>query len=506
MQTIRRVLVMGGGSAGFLAAITLKMRAPHLDVTALRSKEIGIIGVGEGTTNYVPEHLHGYLGIPIGEFFAEAAPSWKLGVRFEWGPRPAFEYPFTKQVDRPEPGLSQRVGYYCDEDFAFADRTSALMANGRAFSRQDNGAPLIERNFAYHLENERFVGYLEKHARRIGVAIREGTVQSVDQDDSGITALRLAPGGDFPSGGVATADLYVDCSGFGSALLGKALGEPFESFGSTLYCDCAVVGGWARGQEPILPYTAVETMDAGWCWQIEHEHRINRGYVFSSAFISHDEAERELRARCPRVTTTRVVRFVSGSYRRPWVRNVVAIGNAAGFVEPLEATALFVICAASQALTASLLDCNATPDAVIASQFNAYCTRLWGAIRNFLAVHYRFNTRRDTPFWKACRADVDLSGAAPIVEYYRAHGPSSLWAHTLIDPLDPFGLDGYYTLLIGQQVPYQRRWTAPPAEKARWEELKAGWAHGAASGFTIAEALRLVRSAQGAWSPQFYRS
>lgn len=500
MEQVRNILVMGGGSAGFLAAITLKMRAPHLAVTVLRSKEIGIIGVGEGTTNYVPEHLHGYLGIPIGEFFADALPSWKLGVKFLWGPRPAFHYPFTKQVDRAEPGLSQRVGYYCDDDFAFGDQTAALMANGRAFARQDNGAPRIERNFAYHLENEKFVGYLERHALRVGVTILEAVVRGVDQDDRGITALRLE------SGETATADLYVDCSGFGSELLGKALGEPFESFESTLFCDRAIVGGWPRADEPILPYTVVETMNSGWCWQIEHEHRVNRGYVFSSAFITDEEAEREFRARCPKVTNARIVRFVSGHYRRPWVRNVVAIGNAAGFVEPLEATALYAICATSQALTASLIDSNARPDAVLASHFNAYCTRVWGAIRNFLSVHYRFNTRLDTAFWRACRADVELGGAAPIVEYYQAHGPSSLWAPTLIDPLDPFGLDGYFTLLIGQKLPYQRRWTPPASEIARWNELKAGWSTVAQSGLTIAEALRLVRSPQGAWQSSFYGS
>ena len=496
---VRRVVVLGGGSAGFLAAITLKMRIPQLEVTVLRSKEIGIIGVGEGTTNYVPEHLHGYLGIPVGDVFADAMPLWKLGVRFLWGPRPVFHYPFTTQVDRPEDGLSQRVGYYCDEDFAFADRTAALMAAGRAFSRLDNGAPRIERNFAYHFENERFVAFLEKQAARVGVIVREATVRSVDRDDSGISALHLE------SGAVVTADLYVDCSGFRSALLGEALGEPFESFGSTLFCDRAIVGGWTRGGEPVLPYTTAETMNAGWCWQIEHEHRINRGYVYSSAFVGDDEAEREVRAHCPKVVDTRVVRFTSGSRRRAWVGNVVGIGNAAGFVEPLEATALFVICAASQALTASLLDSNGQPDAVLASQFNAYCARLWGAIRNFLAVHYRFNTRVDSPFWRACRADVDLSGAAPIVDYYRAHGPSSLWADTLIDPLDPFRLDGYFTMLIGQQVPYERRWTAPAAEIARWRQVRATYADQARTGFTIDEALRLVRSPQGQWSPGFFR-
>lgn len=495
---VRDVCVLGGGSAGFLAAMTLKTRAPHLSVTVLRSKDIGIIGVGEGTTNYVPEHLHGYLGIPIGEFFAEAKPSWKLGVRFLWGPRPAFHYPFTTQVDRPEPGLSQRVGYYVDDDFAFADRTAALMAAGRAFSRLDNGAPRIERNFAYHLENETFVGYLERFAVRQGVAIREATVTSVEQDEHGVSALRLE------GGESVVADLYVDCSGFSSTLLGGTLREPFESFRSTLYCDRAVVGGWDRGDEPILPYTVAETMDAGWSWQIEHEHRINRGYVYASAFVSDDAAEREFRALAPKVATTRVVRFVTGRHRRPWVKNVVAIGNAAGFVEPLEATALFVICAASQALTASLLDSNARPDALSATHFNAYCGRLWDAIRNFLAVHYRFNTRRDTPFWRACRADVELAGATPIVDWYRAHGPSSLWAPTLIDPLDPFKLDGYFTLLLGQQVPFERRWTPPDHERRQWDAARAGWAVGAQSGFTIAEALALVRSPVGAWSPNFF--
>ncbi len=498
--SVRRVVVLGGGSAGFLAAITLKMRMPQLVVTVLRSREIGIIGVGEGTTNYVPEHLHGYLGIPIGDFLADARPTWKLGVRFLWGPRDRFHYPFTTQIDRSEPGLSQRVGYYCDDDFTFADRTSALMAHGRAFTRLDGGAPLIERNLAYHFENERFVGALERQALRAGVAIRDATVERVDQDDTGITGLVL------DSGDTMTGDLYIDCSGFRSTLLGEALGEPFESFASTLFCDRAVVGGWPRTDEPILPYTTAETMDAGWCWQIEHEHRINRGYVYASAFVTDDEAEREFRACNPKVTATRVVRFTSGRHRRTWVRNVIAMGNASGFVEPLEATALFVICATSQALTASLLDCNARPDALIAAQFNAYATRLWNAIRNFLAVHYRYNTRRDTPFWRSCRAEVDLADAAPIVDYYRAHGPSSLWAHTLIDPLDPFKLDGYFTLLVGQQVPYQRRWTVPFPERQRWEQTRAGLAAGARTGFTIGEALALVRSSQGAWSPGFYKA
>ncbi len=496
---VKSILVLGGGSAGFLAALTLKVKLPQLDVTVLRSPDIGIIGVGEGTTTYVPEHLHGYLGIPLDQFFASAKPSWKLGVRFLWGPGKAFHYPFTYVVDRREAGLSRPVGYYAGEDFTFADPTSALMSQGLAFFRQANGAPHIERNIAYHLENEHLVAYLETVVRQSGVRVVDGTVERVEQAEQGITGLTLA------SGQTMTADLYVDCSGFRSELLGKAFAEPFESYRSTLFCDRAIVGGWARENEPILPYTTAETMQAGWCWQIEHEHRINRGYVYSSDFISDDDAETEYRALCPKVRQTRIVKFNTGAYARSWVKNVVAIGNSAGFVEPLEATALYGICAMSQALAASLIDAECRPEQLLATQFNAYSKRIWSAVRNFLAVHYRFNRRIDSPFWRACQADVELVGAQPIVEYYQEYGPSSFWAHTLIDPIDPFRLDGYFTLLMGQQVPYRRTYQPTDSEQQRWRQLQQEWASAASGGMSIAEALQITRSPYWQWTAGFYQ-
>ena len=159
-----------------------------------------------------------------------------------------------------------------------------------------------------------------------------------------------------PEGGIAAvhledgrrlaADFFIDASGFRSELLGRALEEPFVSFDRSLFCDRAVVGGWERTDEPILPYTTAETMDAGWAWQIEHEHHVNRGYVYSSQAISDDEAAAEFLRKNPKAPQSpRVVKFRSGRYRRQWVDNVVAIGNAGGFVEPLEATALMIVCA-----------------------------------------------------------------------------------------------------------------------------------------------------------------
>ena len=154
-------------------------------------------------------------------------------------------------------------------------------------------------------------------------------------------------------------------------LLGKTLGEPFVSFKQQPVLrprGRRRLG--PRTDEPIQPYTTAETMDAGWCWQIEHEHRINRGYVYCSAFISDEDAEREFRRKNPKVGPTRIVKFVSGRYERAWVKNVVAIGNACGFVEPLEATSLAVICDECDSLVNSYDDCDFQPTSTIRREFN----------------------------------------------------------------------------------------------------------------------------------------
>ena len=343
---IQNVVVLGGGSAGLLAALALKTHLPQLAVRVVFSREIGIIGVGEGSTADLPNHLHGFLGIDPADFHRRAKPTWKLGVHFEWGPRAAFDYTFTKTFIATAPGLPRPLGYYAWDDCDCLDLNAALMHAGRAFKRLPNGAPLLPRNIAYHMENADFVAALEHYAAARGVVFTEGKMRAVEPGAAGVAALVLE------SGERVTADLFVDASGFRSELLGTALGEPFVNFDDALFCDRAVAGGWARTTEPVLPYTRAETMDAGWAWQIEHERHINRGYVFSSAFISDDAAEAEFRRKNPRVEKTRIVKFRSGHYPRSWVGNVVALGNSGGFVEPLEATALFVIANASRALAA----------------------------------------------------------------------------------------------------------------------------------------------------------
>jgi tryptophan 7-halogenase len=495
---IHNLLVLGGGSAGFLVAITVQYRLPQLRVSVLRSKDIGIIGVGEGTTVPVLQHLHGYLRIDSTEFHRIAQPTWKLGVRFIWGPRPYFDYGLSTQLDIRYEGMSKVIGFYLGDtlDFGFA---SLLMTHNTVFPRRFDGLPQITADPAYHIENEHFVTFLEQYAARLGVEILDDTVVEVLQDDAGITGLVLA------SGLTLTADLYADCSGFRALLVGKTFREPFVSFKSSLFCDRAVVGGWDRSDEPIKPYTTAETMNAGWCWQIEHEHRINRGYVYSADFISDDEAENELRAKNPKVANTRIVKFVSGRYERSWVKNVVAIGNAAGFVEPLESTSLGVICFDSHALAESLCDSDLEIRPTQVSQYNQRTAIIWEIIREFLALHYKFNTRLQTPFWRACVNDTDLREAEPFVAFYRENGPSTLWRNQVLEARNPFGFEGYLSMMIGMNVPYRKTYIPSEPEMRIFTDIYERLRRSACHGVTVSEALSWIRNPGWQWPTNIYQ-
>jgi tryptophan halogenase len=501
LAPVNTVLVLGGGSAGFMAALALKLKLPSLRVTVVRSKDIGIIGVGEGSTIALTRFLHDYLGVGMKKFHDVAQPTWKLGLKFlRWGPRPSFFYTFgAAQSDARIPGLGKPIGFYCndgsDDDGMVYDMHGTLMAADRVFERASGGGPAIHGSIAYHFENEKFVRFLENYATAVGVAVVDDTVAQVKQDERGVAGLLMQ------SGGVETADLYVDCSGFFSVLLGKSMEEPFGSFKASLFCDRAVVGGWDRGDEVIKPYTTCETMDAGWCWQIEHENRINRGYVYCSQFVSDEEAEREFRAKNPKVGPTRVVRFVSGCYGRSWVKNVVAVGNAAGFVEPLEATALGVIAMQSRLLADALLDADRTPRPTQVAEYNSFHARTWEQIRSFISVHYAFNAVLDTAFWRHCRENTDLSGARRIVEYYRENGPTPLWQPTMMDAFDLFGVGGYSTLLLGQKVPFHRTFTPSESEQRLWSEKRRQWHDAAKRAMTVKEALQTIRSPKWRWAP-----
>ena len=478
---VRTVGVVGGGTAGCFAALALKRCFSALQVTVIESSTIPIIGVGEATTTLMPPFLHQQLGIDAVELYREVRPTWKLGIKFDWG-LPG-DYYFTYPFGAADPVDSyQHEGDIRSQSFnsllVVADRTPLL--------REPSGdvrSLLPTTKFAYHLHNAPFVAFLAKKAAQAGIEHVDAIVDGVVAGEGGVELLRARDGREI------RFDLYVDASGFRSRLMGDSLGSRFTSYGSSLFCDTAVVADVPQRDGVIRPYTLAETMNHGWCWRIPVEGVDHRGYVHASAFVSEADAIAEMRAKNPGMGDTWTVRFRSGRHADFWKANVVAIGNAYGFVEPLESTALHMVIIELAYLIAGL---ETAPDRQQISEINRRIGAHWDYLRWFLALHYKFNRRLDTPFWRACRDTVNVSGLASAIDRFREHGPWRSAAELDCLVGDPaFGPQGVVMMLLGQKVnaPIAASQISPTAWAARVGEQRAR----VERAYPQAEALALLR-------------
>ena len=456
-----------------------------------------MIGVGESTTPSLPRFLFDYLGIRRKTFYAKAEPTWKLGIRFLWGPRESFNYSFLPQLDGQWSDLPRSNGFYCDDRFADVNLGSALMSRGKAFLKQPNGSPNIDDGHAFHLFNPKLVETLEALARDLGVDFVEGNVAGATRGQNGIASVHL------DDGQTLAADFFVDASGFRSELLGRALAEPFIDFSGSLFCDRAVVGTWDRTDEPVLPYTVAETMDAGWAWAIDHQTAINRGYVYASNALTDDQAKAEFARKNPKARVAdRVIKFRCGRYARGWVGNVLGIGNACGFVEPLEATALMVTTWQLQSFVDMTLQSGMSPTPTLRDLYNHRLAATWDEIRDFLTLHYTTNTRLDTPFWKAARHDTDASRLQDLLAFYDENGPTGFLRYQLGTTGSQFGVEGFLVMLVGNRVPYRARHTPSEAEWQTWNAHCAANAKNASAAMDATEALRYVKHPGWTWNDE----
>jgi len=428
----QNVAILGGGTAGYLAALTLRALHPNLELTLIYSSKVPISGVGEATTSEIVPFLHTVLGFDPGEFYREVAPTWKLGIKFIWGPtqNPFFNYPFDRG-----PLLE---AYLYEGHARNGSLVSALMTEDGSPFLSSNGSSislLPDLPFAYHLDNRKFVQFLR----------RKATERNIRHLDHKIIDACLCPDGETidhvitADGQTLKYDFYVDCTGFRSLLLEQKLGSSFRSYGSSLYTDSAVVAS-AGHAGLIKPYTTAETMDHGWCWNIPQVDEDHLGYVFSSAFCSEEEAIAEMQQKHPGMHDPWVVKFRSGRHAHFIKGNVAAIGNSYGFVEPLESTAIFVIC--RQCLLLGLNLTAASNGSPVQDWLSATVGNMWDYLRWFLAIHYRFNSRVETPFWRECQAGVDVSGAEPILALYRDRAPLS-YGGNCGDPCRGHSFDGH---------------------------------------------------------------
>jgi tryptophan halogenase len=497
---LKDVLVLGAGSAGLLIALGIKRKLEGVNVRVLRSPGIGIIGVGESTTPNVPRYLFEFLGIGRRRFYEVARPTWKLGLRFTWGPRPFFDYVFTRSFMLQDIRLPRAHAYYCENEWYAATLQQGLSLTNRVFARNGNGEPEIDASHAFHLENARFVQLLEEAAKSLNIELIDGEVTGVVKGPRGIAAVVLADSRSL------AADFFVDASGFRRELIGKALNEPTIGFGKSLFNDRAIVGSWTRGPgDRILPYTTAETMNSGWSWQVEHQETVNRGYVYSSAHISEEEARREFAEKNPRAKLgDRVLKYETGRLERSWVDNVLAIGNAAGFVEPLEATGLMMIC--YQAETFCNMLSQVGPTEKIRDVYNLLMASAWDEIRDFLTLHFKINTRLNTPYWLHCREDADASRIKAMLEFYGDAGPTGFNQYNMHNRDSQFGIEGYLVQFVGNQVPYRNRHRPTAAELAIVTANHGANIEAAQRGFTSEEALAIVHNPGWQWFDEMQQS
>lgn len=470
-STVKRVGVLGGGTAGWFTALALRAQLPWLEVTVIESPSIPIIGVGEASVPSLLAFLHHYLKLDVHEFTQAVQPTWKQGIRFEWG-LPGdyvFQAPFDWEVNGigmlGSMGETANVSNFTLQSiFMTKDVTPVLRIQNQLQSL------LHAQAFAYHLDNKRLVEYLRKTAIARGVLHVDSKIV-----DAKVTA---GPGAEpaiehlVREGAEPLAfDLYVDCSGFGSFLLGKKLEVPFESFASSLYTDSAVAFNVPHGGK-LKPYTTARTMENGWCWNIPIVEDDHLGYVYSSSHVSDDDALAEAKRAWPNLSGERVVRFKSGRHASLWVGNVFAIGNAYAFVEPLESTGLLMITRAISTLVRAF---PIGEDTRVMKRFvNTSVGRDWDRLRWFLAVHYKFNRRSDSPFWTEVREKVDVSGLQDALDLFSAHGPLSLLPRAIRAQVQDlagvyfYGLHGLDCILLGQKVPIPKLDREPSAQwKAR---------------------------------------
>jgi tryptophan halogenase len=242
-------------------------------------------------------------------------------------------------------------------------------------------------------------------------------------------------------------------------------------------------------------------MDCGWCWRIDHEKTINRGYVYCPDDISDDAAQEEFLRKNPRIKTCdRVVKFRSGRYERAWVDNVVAIGNAVGFVEPLESSALMMVCWQCETLITCLVHCVLQPTPSMRKFYNHAVKVTWDELRWFLALHYKANTRLDSPFWRRCRAEADVSGIGDLLEFYEENGPTGLGRYFLNQGGGNFfGIEGFLVILVGNRYPYRARYQPSPAEMQIWNNYRAQIRAAAQSAMDLRETFRHIKHPAWRW-------
>jgi tryptophan halogenase len=404
---IRNVVIVGGGTAGWMTAAALSKLMPQLAIRVVESDEIGIVGVGEATIPQI-RHFNATLGVDESEFLRKTQGTFKLGIEFVDWTRLGHRYMHAfGAVGGRDLGLVPFWHYWLKLRLAgevgpdIGDYTfNAIAARRHRFLRGANveNSPLSRVFYAFHFDAGLYAKYLRGLSEARGVVRTEGRiVETALHPESGhVEAVVLA------SGERVAGDLFVDCSGFRGLLIEQALGTGYDDWSHWLPANRALAVPCASSAD-FTPYTRATARAAGWQWRIPLQHRTGNGYVYCSDFVSDDEAAATLLANLdgPALAEPRPLRFVTGRRRKAWNRNVVALGLSSGFMEPLESTSIHFIQSGITRLIEYFPDKRFDP--ADAAEYNRLLAFEFERARDFIVLHYKANERTDAPFWRRCR-------------------------------------------------------------------------------------------------------
>jgi len=423
---VRDVVIVGGGTAGWMTAAALsKVLGPQHRIRLVESEEIGTVGVGEATIPMI-KLFNQALEIDENDFIRETKGSFKLGIEFvNWGRLgDSYIHGFGKigqdlgVIPFYQHWLKLRQAGLAGPLDDYSINTAAARANKfmPALSDRPN-SPMADIAYAYHFDAGLYARYLRGYAEARGVRRTEGKVAEVKlRAEDGFVEAVVLEGGERVEG-----QLFVDCSGFRGLLIEQALHTGYQDWTHWLPCDRAMAVQCASSG-PLTPYTRSTARTAGWQWRIPLQHRVGNGYVYSSQFISDDEAASTLLANLEgeALMTPKPLRFTTGKRNKFWNRNVVAIGLASGFMEPLESTSIHLIQSSIARLTAFFP--HGGFDQVDVDEFNAHSHFEFDKIRDFLILHYHATERSDTPFWDYVRTMAIPDSLQHKMDLFRSNG------------------------------------------------------------------------------------
>lgn len=425
-NAIKDIVIVGGGTAGWMCAAAMaRMLGDGVNITLVESEQIGTVGVGEATIPNIAQ-FNQMLGIDEAEFMAATHGTFKLGIEFvNWGRKgERYLHPFGSHgVDMDGIAFHQywaRLRAQGDDSSIEAYSLSAIAARAGKFihPRPEPRSILNHISYAYQFDATAYAEYLRKYAEKCGVTRVEGLVETVQQnaENGFVTGVTLRGGRNIEG------DLFFDCTGFRAMLIGKTLGVEYEDWSHWLPCDSAqAIACDIHG--PVIPYTRATAHSAGWQWRIPTQHRTGNGHVYSSAYMSDDEAGQilmnNLDGKAHR-DAPKQLRFITGKRRKLWDKNVISLGLSGGFLEPLESTSIYLIQAGISRFMGLFPD--KTMADIDRDEYNRLLDKEFAQVRDFIILHYVATQRDDSPFWNYVRTMDIPDSLTRKIELFKSSG------------------------------------------------------------------------------------